>query len=225
MTTPTDAANQLLMGHGIKSIGWKDNPIGYTVLGTIIDTPQVKQMTQYESTELAFWKSGDPMMEIICTLQTELRDPTNPHDDGKRRLHIPPRMQPVVAAAVRKTGAPGLMTGGRIAVQRTGGTGATGSPFEFAAEYQPPAVDPGSMLGNGAQAQLAATPAQPAPAAAAPPATIQGSLLSGTPAVDDTPPPGVDPAKWAVLPDHQKAAVRAAMAPAGTSPAASTIPF
>jgi hypothetical protein len=82
MTQPQDAANELLMGGGIKSIAWKDNPVGYTVVGTIVDQPKaVKQMTK--------WKApGDqhragvlavrrPMMEIVCTIQTDLRDPAN----------------------------------------------------------------------------------------------------------------------------------------------------
>jgi hypothetical protein len=223
MTTPLDAANQLLMGRGTKSINWKDNQVGYTVVGTIIDTPQVKQMTKFDSTDLAFWPSGDPMMEIVCTLQTDLRDPAEPTDEGKRKLHISPRMQQPVAEAVRKASAPGLAIGGRIAVQRTGGTGASGSPFTFAAEYQPPAVDPGSMLGNGGQAQPAAATAQAAPAAP----TIQGSLLGGaTAAPVDEAPPGADPAKWATLGVEQKNAVLAAMGrPLLPVPATSGIPF
>lgn len=208
MTQPR-SANDLLMSGGIKSIGWKDNPVGYTVIGTIVDEPIVQQMTQYESTELAFWKSGDPMMEIVCTLQTDLRDPADPYDDGKRRLHIPPRMQPIVREAIKRVGADGLAIGGRLAVRRTGGTGVAGSPFEFAAEYAQPAVDPGGLLAASEPAALAAA----APAQAAPAAAQQGSLL--TPASAQPAPEGVDPAKWAVLGDVQRAAVLAAMAPAG----------
>lgn len=205
-------ANELLMSGGIKSIGWKDNPIGHTVIGTIVDQPKAEQMKKYESEELDFWPSGDPKMQILVTIQTDLRDPADTTDDGKRRLHIPPRMMKPVREAVQRASAPGLAIGGRIAVRRTGGTGATGSPFEFAAEYAPPALDPGSLMGN----TNGATPAtQPAPAAAPAVSATMQSLGLTTPAAPAAPPPGVDPTVWAALPETQKAAVLAAMAPAG----------
>lgn len=214
MTQPHDDANDLLMSGGIKSIGWKENPVGHTVVGTIIEQPKKQQMTKFESTDLAFWPSGDPMWEIVCTIQTELRDPSNPYDDGKRKLHISPRMMTPVRTAVQKATAPGLAIGGRIAVQRTGGTGATGSPFEFAAEYQPPAVDPDSMLGGNGQA-AAATPTSAAQPAAAAPVQAQGSLLAGggQPAALQKP-ANVDQAKWDALSDVQREAVVAAMSSA-----------
>jgi len=211
MTTPLDTANNLLMSGGIKSIKWKDEPVGYTVVGTIVDQPKVEQMTKYESTELDFWPSGDPKMQIIVTLQTDMRDPSNANDDGKRQLHISPRMMKPVREAVQRVNAPGLAIGGRLAVRRTGGTGATGSPFEFAAEYATPAVDPGSLMGNGngAAASQAAANGNGATSATA------QSLGLTTPATPPAAPPGVDPAVWAGLPDAQKQAVLAAMAPAG----------
>lgn len=211
MTTP-QSANDLLMSGGIKSIGWKEHQVGYTVIGTVVDEPKVVQMTKYDSTELDFWPSGDPKLEIQVILQTELRDPANPYDDGKRKLHIQPRMMNPVREACQRAGAPGLQIGGKLAVRRTGGTGATGSPFEFAAEYQQPAVDPGGLLA-ASQPPAAAAPATP-PAAA----PVQGSLMTAV--AVDTPPPGIDAEKWKNLPEAQKAAVRAAM-----SPATETVPF
>lgn len=209
MTQPQDA-NELLMSGGIKSIGWKEQNVGYTVVGTIVDQPKTAHMTKFESDELAYWPSGDPMMEIVCIIQTELRDPSNPYDDGKRKLHISPRMMAPVRTAVQKAGAPGIAIGGKIAVQRTGGTGTKGSPFEFAAEYAPPAVDPGSMLGgNGAPAATPAAQASPAPAAA-PPATIQGSLLNAP--AGPQKPDNVTQEKWDSLSLPQQEAVSAAMA-------------
>ena len=206
-------ANELLMSGGIKSISWKDNPVGHTVIGTIVDQPKAEQMKKYESEELDFWPSGDPKMQIVVTVQTDLRDPADANDDGKRRLHISPRMMKPVREAVQRASAPGLAIGGRIAVRRTGGTGATGSPFEFAAEYAPPALDPGSLMGNGsATLASAAAAAQPT---TSPAAQSLGLGLTTGPAASAAPPPGVDPAVWAALPETQKAAVLAAMAPAG----------
>ncbi|XTZ17069.1 hypothetical protein ACQSSU_06730 [Micromonospora echinospora] len=224
-------ANDLLMGGGIKSINWKDNPIGHTVIGTITDTPKVEQMKKFNSDELDFWPSGDPKMQIIVTLQTDQRDPADQHDDGKRRLHIPPRMMAPVREAVQRVGAKGLEIGGRLAVRRVGGTGAVGDPFTFAAEYAGPAVDPGSLLGGtGQPAQAPVSPAPAAPmlaqqAPAAPVASAAAQSLGITqPAQTAAPlpcPAGMDPAKWAALPEAQQRAVLAAMAPA----AGSGIPF
>lgn len=216
-------ANALLMGGGIKSINWKNNPVGYTVIGTITETPKVEQMKKFNSDELDFWPSGDPKMQILVTLQTDQRDPADQEDDGKRRLHISPRMMAPVREAVQRVGAKGLEIGGRLAVRRVGGTGAVGDPFTFAAEYGAPTVDPGSLLGSQpAQAPISPAPAVPAapmlaqPAPAAPVASpVAQSLGLTQPAAAPAPPPGIDPAKWAELPEAQRQAILAAMAPVG----------
>ncbi|MFI6228907.1 hypothetical protein ACIBCR_16510 [Micromonospora echinospora] len=224
-------ANSLLMGGGIKSINWKNNPIGYTVIGTITETPKVEQMKKFNSDELDFWPSGDPKMQILVTLQTDERDPADQQDDGKRRLHIPPRMMAPVREAVQRVGAKGLEIGGRLAVRRVGGTGAVGDPFTFAAEYGAPTVDPGSLLGStgqptqapGSPAPAAPMLAQPAPAAPVASAAAQSLGITG-PAQTAAPlpcPAGMDPDKWAALPEAQQRAVLAAMAPA----TGSGIPF
>jgi hypothetical protein len=215
---PQDAANALLMGGGTKSIKWADHSIGHTVIGTIVDQPKVEQMKKYQSTELDFWKSGDPKMQIVVTIQTDERDPSDADDDGKRRLYIEPRMMQSVREAVQCAGAKGLAIGGRIALRWIAGSGVgEGNARQFAAEYAPPAVDPGSLLGgNGATPATtqAAPPAQAQPAQAAAPAVspVAQSLGLTGPATPPPAPPGVDPAVWAGLPDTQKAAVLAAMA-------------
>ncbi|MEU8329835.1 hypothetical protein [Micromonospora sp. NPDC048839] len=211
-----DAANALLMGGGIKSINWKDNPVGYTVVGSITETPKVEQMKKYNSDELDFWPSGDPKMQIIVTLQTDQRDPANADDDGKRRLHISPRMMTPVREAIQKIGAKGLEIGGRLAVRRIGGTGAVGDPYTFAAEYGAPTVDPGSLLGG--QAPTAAQPAAPAAPA---PSAAQSLGITQPAAVGIPCPPGMDPVKWAALPEMQQRAIAAAMA----QPANQPVPF
>lgn len=227
-------ANDLLMGRGSKSVNWKDNPVGYTVIGTITTTPKVEQMTKFQSTELDFWPSGDPKMQIVVTLQTEMRDPANADDDGLRKLHIQPRMMVPVREAIQRAGAKGLEIGGRLAVRRIGGTGATGDPFTFAAEYGAPTVDPGSLLGGGQAAP--ATQAAPMLAQAVQPTYTPSSVVPGAsnqqpapsaaaslgitqPAAVAIPcPPGMDPAKWAALPEPQQRAIAAAMAQPANQP-------
>lgn len=218
-------ANQLLMGSGIKSIKWRDHQIGHTVIGTICEPPKVEQMKKYQSDELDFWPSGDPKMQIVVVLQTELRD--DDEDDGRRRLYIEPRMMACVRDAVKAAGAKGLEVGGRLAIRWISGTGqGEGNARQFVAEYAAPMVDPGSLLNGGSQPQQQAPAPQapmvqqqaPAPAAATAPAA--GGGLLNTPAAADPatapPPPGVDPAVWETLPAQQRAAVLAAM---GNTPA------
>ncbi|MFI6160368.1 hypothetical protein ACIA59_10510 [Micromonospora haikouensis] len=216
-------ANDLLMGGGIKSINWKDNPIGHTVIGSITETPKVEQMKKFNSDELDFWPSGDPKMQIVVTLQTDQRDPSNEQDDGKRRLHISPRMMGPVREAVQRVGAKGLEIGGRLAVRRVGGTGAVGDPFTFAAEYGAPTVDPGSLLNGsgGAPAPQQQAPMLPPAAPQTTPVSPAAQSLGITqPAAVAIPcPAGMDPEKWALLPEAQQRAVLAAMAPPAGQPA------
>jgi hypothetical protein len=213
VTQPQDA-NDLLMSGGVKAA--KFDTLGETVLGTITDQPRASQMTKYQSDELDYWPSGDPKMQIVVTLQTDQRDPANAQDDGRRRLFIVPRMMQPVREAVLRSGAKGLAIGGRLAVRWVSGTGqGEGNAKQYAAEYAPPAVDPGGLLGG----QANATPAAPAPAPAAAPAPQASLLASVTPAAAAAPPPpGVDPVVWANLPDGQRQAVLAAMTAPGAAP-------
>jgi hypothetical protein len=240
MTQPQDAANELLMGGGATSC--KFETLGDTWVGTIVEPPKARQMTKYKSEELDFWPSGDAKMQIVVPIQTEQRDPANPADDGRRILFIPPRMMTPVREAVQRAGAKGLHIGGRIAVRWVSGAGQVeGDPKVYAADYAPPAIDPGNLLaGNGAQsaATVAAPSAPAAPVAAAPAATpppapaapaaapvaaapAGGGLLNQPPLSQAGPPPGVDPGVWAALPDQQRQAILAAMA----HPATTAAPF
>jgi hypothetical protein len=247
MTQPQDA-NELLMSGGVKSC--KFETLGDTWIGTIADQPKATQMTKYQSTtgELDYWPSGDPKMQIVVTIATDVRDPALADDDGRRRLFIPPRMMTPVREAVQRAGAKGLAIGGRIAVKWISGLGkGEGDPKVYAADYAAPVVDPGNLLagGNGQPGAAAAALTAPvlstatgqpvvhhqqvpvatapdlgaAPApAAAPPAS--GGLLNQTPVAQAGPPPGVEPAVWNTLPDAQRQAILAAMA----SPAAAFTP-
>ena len=212
---PIYDANELLMGGGIKSV--KFPTIGTVVTGTIIEPPKAQQMTKYGTNEPDFWPSGDPKMQIVVTIQTDLRD--DDKDDGKRRLYITPRMMPPVRDAVRRAGAPGLEVGGRITVKWVSGTGqGQGNPKVYAAEYTRPALDPDSLLNNNKQADGAQT-TPVAQTTAGQPVTHQQTAPQASPTMQSpapaaqTPqaPPGVDPALWATMSDQQRQAVLAAM--------------
>jgi hypothetical protein len=70
-----DDINTFLTSGGAKSFPFAS--IGDSIEGTIVDA-EVRQQTSMEG-ELLTWADGKPRMQVVITLQTELRD-----DDGKR---------------------------------------------------------------------------------------------------------------------------------------------
>ncbi|MFD8847055.1 hypothetical protein [Streptomyces pseudogriseolus] len=151
-------ANSFLMGGGGAPTAKFPTP-GTTVGGRITEQPKVEQQRDIQSGELKFWSDGNPMMQLVVTVQTDERDPSVEDDDGRRRIFVKGQMKNAVADAVRQAGAKGLEVGGTLHVRYThDGTPKQrgfSAPKQYAAKYTP-----------AAQAELAA----PAPAAAAAPA-------------------------------------------------------
>ena len=83
--------NAFLMGGGAKSAKF-DNE-GDKVVGTILDM-QVKQQTDIKTGAPRTWDNGDPMMQLVVTLQTDARDDED--DDGQRTLYVKGQMQRAV---------------------------------------------------------------------------------------------------------------------------------
>lgn len=138
-----DEANSLLSGGAPVA---KFPEIGTVVRGTVIDAT-TSQQTDIEQRP-RYFDNGDPMMQVVVTLQTDERDPNISEDDGSRRLFIKGQMLNAVRTALRNAGAK-LEAGGRLAVQYTGdGTPKPGrtAPKLFTAQYQPP--KPGTAAAN-----------------------------------------------------------------------------
>lgn len=76
--------DQAFQGSG-RSIFSKDTPPGTTITGTITDAA-MKQVTKFGSTEPDYFQSGDPKMQVILTLKTDLHDDAD--DDGTRAAYI-----------------------------------------------------------------------------------------------------------------------------------------
>lgn len=76
--------DQAFQGSG-RSIFSKDTPPGTTITGTITDAT-MKQVTKFGSTEPDHFQSGDPKMQVILTLKTDLHDDID--DDGTRAAYI-----------------------------------------------------------------------------------------------------------------------------------------
>ncbi len=168
--------SDLIMGGGGKPPA-KFDTINTVVKGQIVDIDKGQQR-DFASREPLFWQANrrpgtavtnDPVMQAIITLQTDLRDPEIDDDDGQRRIYVGgARMREAVRDAVIRAGAKDIRVGGTLAVQYTSGSGNTGDPKQYYAEYAPPAVGVG-LLDGGAPA---AAPVQQ-------PAAQQGAPVGG----------------------------------------------
>ncbi|UVD40925.1 hypothetical protein [Mycobacterium phage Kashi_VT1] len=136
---------------------------GDTVGGVIAVEPEQRQQTDYKTGDLLTWKDGSPRMQLVVTVQTDLRDPEIEDDDGKRRLFVKGEMRKAVQKAVIAAGARGLDVGGELHVTYTGDGDKKGNldpPKLYSATYKKPA--PG-----------AAAPAQADPTAGMTPEALQ----------------------------------------------------
>lgn len=164
-------ANSFLMGGGGAPTAKFPTP-GTTVGGRITEQPTVEQQRDIQTGEKKFWSDGNPMMQMVVTVQTDQRDPSVEDDDGQRRIFVKGVMKNAVADAVRITGARGLEVGGQLFVTYThDGTPKQrgfSAPKQYTARYVP-----------AVQAELAAP--TPAPAAAPAPAPAQYAAPAAPP--------------------------------------------
>lgn len=176
MSTPssTPNANDFLMNGG-GSPSAKFPVPGTSYSGTITEQPVVEQQRDFQTGNPKFWDSGEPMLQLVVTIRTDLRDPAIADDDGKRRLYIKGQLKSAVQDAVRTAGARGLEVGGRLTVTYThDGTASRPGftpPKQFRADYTP-----------AAQAVLAAP--EPAPAGVN---TTTGEITAPAPALNGQP--------------------------------------
>lgn len=160
--------NELLDGGGITGAKFA---VG-TVWKGQITAIDVNQQRDFKTKQLKTWPDGNPMMQVILTIQTDVRDPAVDDDDGRRRIFLGgKRIREAVTAARNATGAK-LAVGGTIAVQCTGEEPAEPgmNPAKlYVAEYKPPSPESAanSMLGDtapAAQPALASVPSNGGPA-------------------------------------------------------------
>jgi hypothetical protein len=175
MTNPADSF------FGESSPSAKFDAIGTTVGGVITRIGDPMQQTDFSSGKPLTWDDGTPRMQLPVTVQTDLRDPSNPLDDGKRTLYVKGEMKKAIGAALRAAGAK-MALGGTLTVTFSGEEPTAGFPKKlYTATYAPPAAgffeEPAQPV---AAAHVGPPPAAPQPA----PAAV---------------PPGVDPQAWAAF--------------------------
>ena len=134
--------------------------LGDKVEGVIISAEERPQ-TDIQTGETKTWSDGNPMMQWVIVLATDLRDAEIPDDDGHRAIYAKGgkatsedgksrTMQAAIIDAVKAAGAKVLEEGGTLAVAYTadGTPSARGfsPPKLYKARYAPPAkgvsVDP-----------------------------------------------------------------------------------
>lgn len=225
----TDNANDILMGSGAPSV--KFPTVGTVITGTVVREPTSSQQTNFRTKVPEFWKDGSPKMQVIVQLQTNMRDPQQPEDDGTRSLYIKGKeLTNAIRQAVRASGANGIHAGGTLTVAYIGDgpapEGLDEGPKLYSAQYQPPAVSFSGVtaptpapqpvyaqpVAQPAYAQTAMVPAAPAYAPPQAPAVQPTAAQSVVPNAPMPCPPNVDPATWAVLTPAQRDAVLAATA-------------
>lgn len=110
--------NSLFSSVSVPSISFKDSKIGDSFTGTItaLETAQVRD---FDSNEPKFWDDGKPQLQVVLTLDTEYSDPTNPEDDGTRKLYLVGAKLTAMKAAVKEFGQP-VAVGQVITITFTG---------------------------------------------------------------------------------------------------------
>lgn len=166
---------------------------GATVAGTIKEISDQKQATKWNpdpkaKRELDFWPSGDPVMEVWVTVQTQDRDPQDPEDTGLRTIVVTVNQKQggqlaAIIDACEAAGAETPLPGGFLALTFTHFDPESKNQQNprkvYAAKYQAPA--PGGGAFNQAPAQASAqqphynewNPAPAQPQAQQPPAWAQ----------------------------------------------------
>ncbi|HUW03034.1 MAG TPA: hypothetical protein VMW08_11820 [Acidimicrobiales bacterium] len=72
---------------GVKWWGGEGCNIGDSVTGIVVSADRAQQ-TDFDTGAPMEWDNGDPRMESVVIIDTDLRDPEVENDDGKRSLHL-----------------------------------------------------------------------------------------------------------------------------------------
>lgn len=144
-------ARSLIMGSGSPAFSF--NYPNDTVTGQILTEPKAVQARDFASGQPAFWPSGDPKMQTVFQIQTQLRnyeginnpDRTRP-DDGVRTIYLKGKwMEKATKEAILAARASWLDIGGWISFTYTGDdmtSKAGNKPKLFTVRYQAPAAPP-----------------------------------------------------------------------------------
>ena len=168
--------------------------IGTTVTGEIIAPPEVQQQTEIGTGKPLTFDDGKPRMQLVITIQTDLRDPEIDDDDGKRRVFVTGTKASEgggMLGAFKRAGITDPQVGGTLTVTYTHDGARTSPayspPKQYEVKYAPPNAAAG-FLGKA----------------------TNGDRSTATEQL----PPGMTPEVWNTLTPEVQAALKAAAAPA-----------
>ncbi len=132
--------DDLFAGGGSPAAKFK--AIGDSITG-VVTNAEARQQTDFDSGEAKTWDNGDPMMEIVLTLATSLRDKDVEDDDGERRVFCRGAMLTAMKQAIKKAKDTKPRIGGRVTVTYSGDGEAKKKGFSppklYTVAYEPPA--------------------------------------------------------------------------------------
>ena len=67
--------------------GGKGVSVGDKLTGVVISASK-EQQRDFDTGAFMEWDNGDPRMETVVVVQTDLNDPERENDDGRRALHL-----------------------------------------------------------------------------------------------------------------------------------------
>lgn len=157
--------NDFLMRGGVPSV--KFPQLGSTVIGQVTKPIKVVEVTDPRTKEVKRWPNGEPKMQVIIEMLTELRE--SDEDTGERTLWAKGQMQNAIRDAVRNSGARGILPGGVLQVTYVEDKPTDLQPQKiYQAMYWPPEQVP-QQVPSAPWDQPAPSSAATAPAAAARP--------------------------------------------------------
>lgn len=189
----------------------KFETIGTTHTGKLIEIGTPQQQTEYESNALAFWDKDTktrPMMQVAFKLETTQRDPSDPSDDGVRKVYATINAKPgSIYHAINKALVGHDQLGGQLTVAYVGDDPESKNPRNprklYEASYTPPSLGERLMSTAATSTQTIGqvAPTMPTPAPAA-----QQAAPAPAPAARDlsVPPEGVPAEMWGQMTDDQK---------------------
>lgn len=93
----------------------------FLTVGTVhkgrIRSYEKTQQRDMDSGQPKVWDNGEPMWQIVFTIETDERDPEIDGDDGVRRLFAKAQMLGAIRGAIRKSGHRGDVVGGILGVK------------------------------------------------------------------------------------------------------------
>lgn len=132
-------ALEYLMGGGEPTLSFLE--IGVSHEGTVRKFEK-QQQRDLATGQPKHYDNGDPMWQLVFTLETDERDPERDDDDGVRRLFAKGNMVAAIREAVKRSGHKGDLVGGKLGVKyvKDGKPSRAGfnAPKEYLAKFEAP---------------------------------------------------------------------------------------